>query len=47
MSEERAYVTLFELARWLLPTLLVVLGVVLFFVYHGAAPALGGGPLTP
>jgi len=40
MSDERDYVTLFELARWLLPSAVVALGVVLFFLNAGAAVAV-------
>ena len=43
MADERTHVTLLDLARWLLPVAVVVLGVVLFLMYHGAAPALGLG----
>lgn len=41
MSDEREYVTLFELVRWLLPSAVVVLGLVLFFLYSDAAVAVG------
>ena len=41
MSEERDYITLFELVRWLLPSAVVALGLVLFFLYAGAAVAVG------
>ena len=41
MSDERDYVTLFELVRWLLPSAVVVLGLVLFFMYSDAAAAIG------
>ena len=41
MSEERDYVTLFELTRWLLPSAVVALGLVLFFLYADAAVAVG------
>lgn len=40
MTDERTHVTLFEFARWLVPTLVVLLGVVLFFLYANAAPAI-------
>jgi hypothetical protein len=45
MHEERTHITSLELARWLLPIAMVVLGVVLFFLYHRAAPPVltGGG----
>ncbi|MGH7590575.1 MAG: hypothetical protein ACREL2_03985 [Gemmatimonadales bacterium] len=43
MSEERTHVTVLDLARWLLPVAVVVLGIVLFLMYHAAAPALGIG----
>ena len=41
MSEEREYITLFELVRWLLPSAVVALGLVLFFLYADAALAVG------
>jgi hypothetical protein len=41
MSDERDYVTLFELVRWLLPSAAVALGLVLFFLYADAAVAVG------
>jgi len=41
MSEEREYITLFELARWLLPSAVVALGLVLYFLYADAAVAVG------
>ena len=40
MTEERTHVTLFEFVRWLVPTALVLLGVILFFLYVNAAPAI-------
>lgn len=43
MPEERNHVTFLDLARWLLPVAVVVLGIILFFMYHGAAPAIGLG----
>lgn len=43
MAQERESVSVIDLLRWLLPIAVVVLGVVLFFLYHGAAPALGVG----
>jgi hypothetical protein len=43
MAQERETVSFVDLLRWLLPLAVVVLGVVLFFLYHGAAPALGAG----
>lgn len=47
MSEERDYVTPFEFARWIVPSLLVLVGVVFFFLYHDAAPAMGAVLPTP
>ncbi len=41
MSDEREYVTFFEFTRWLLPSAVVVLGVVLFFLYADLAVAVG------
>ncbi|HET7024556.1 MAG TPA: hypothetical protein VFI39_05070 [Gemmatimonadales bacterium] len=43
MADERTHVTFLDLARWLLPVAVVVLGLVLFLMYHAAAPALGLG----
>ncbi|MGH7532080.1 MAG: hypothetical protein ACREL4_02205 [Gemmatimonadales bacterium] len=43
MSEERTHVTFIDLARWLLPVAVVVLGIVLFLMYHAAGSALGLG----
>ncbi len=40
MTDERTHVTLFEFVRWLVPTLVVLLGMVLFFLYANAAPAI-------
>ena len=40
MTDERTHVTLFEFVRWLMPTLVVLLGVVFFFLYASAAPAI-------
>ena len=40
MPDERTHITLFEFVRWLVPTLLVLVGVVLFFLYVNAAPAI-------
>ena len=40
MTDERTHVTLFEFVRWLVPTVVVLLGVILFFMYAGAAPAI-------
>ena len=40
MTDERTHVTLFEFVRWMVPTLLVLLGVVFFFLYASAAPAI-------
>ena len=47
MSDERQHVTLFELLRWALPTALVLLGVLAYFIYVDAAPAIGAGVPTP
>ena len=47
MPDERQHATLFELLRWGLPTALVLLGVVLYFLYVDAAPAIGAGLPTP
>lgn len=41
MSDEREYVTFFELTRWLLPSAVVALGLVLFFLYADSAVAVG------
>jgi|GEM_PF-4596184 len=41
MSDEREYVTLFEFTRWLLPSAVVILGVVLYFMYPEMAAAVG------
>ena len=46
MTDERQHATLFELLRWAVPTAPVVLGVVFYFLYVDAAPALGTLP-TP
>lgn len=43
MAQEREHVSFIDLLRWFLPVAVVVLGVVLFFLYHRAAPALGVG----
>jgi hypothetical protein len=47
MSDEREYVTLFEFTRWLLPSAVVVLGVVLYFMYPEMAAAVGAVAGTP
>ena len=47
MSDEREYVTLFEFTRWLLPSAVVVLGVVLYFMYPEMAAAVGAVVGTP
>jgi hypothetical protein len=47
MSDERTHVTPFEFARWLVPSLLVLLGVVCFFIYASAAPAIISVSPTP
>lgn len=47
MSDERDYVTTFELVRWLVPSALVVVGVIFFLLYSNAAPAITSGTLTP
>ena len=47
MTEERTHVTLFEFVRWLVPTALVLLGVILFFLYVNAAPAIASVSATP
>jgi len=47
MSDERQHATFFELLRWALPTLLVLLGVIAYFIYVDAAPAIGAGLPTP
>lgn len=43
MADERSEISPFDLLRWLLPVAVVVLGIVLFFMYHAAAPAMGMG----
>lgn len=43
MAQEREHVSFIDLLRWFLPVAVVVLGVVLFFLYYHAAPALGVG----
>lgn len=43
MAQDRTHVSFLDLLRWLLPTAVVVLGVILFFLYHSAAPAIGIG----
>ncbi|HEX7917813.1 MAG TPA: hypothetical protein VF454_00340 [Gemmatimonadales bacterium] len=47
MSDERQHATLFELLRWGLPTVLVLLGVIAYFIYVDAAPAIGAGAPLP
>ncbi|MEO6068646.1 MAG: hypothetical protein ABJB33_00850 [Gemmatimonadota bacterium] len=47
MSDEREYVTFFDLVRWSLPTAIVALGVVFYFLYADAAAAIGGALPTP
>ncbi len=47
MSDEREFVTFFDLVRWSLPTVLVLLGVILFFLHPDAAPALVAALTTP
>ncbi|HET7041404.1 MAG TPA: hypothetical protein VFI13_05280 [Gemmatimonadales bacterium] len=47
MTDERTHVTLFEFARWLVPTALVLLGVVFFLLYADAAPAILSVGVTP
>jgi hypothetical protein len=47
MSDEREYVTLFEFTRWLLPSAVVLLGVVLYFLYPEMAAAVGASLGTP
>jgi hypothetical protein len=43
MPEERTHVNFLDLVRWLLPVAVIVLGIILFFMYHAAAPAMGMG----
>ena len=40
MTDERTHVTLFEFVRWMVPSFLVLLGVVFFLMYVNAAPAI-------
>lgn len=47
MSDEREHVTLFELVRWSLPTILVLLGVVFFLLYADSAAAIGAASTIP
>lgn len=47
MSDEREYVSTFELVRWLVPSVLVVVGVIFFILYSNAAPAITSGTVTP
>jgi hypothetical protein len=47
MTDERTHVTLFEFVRWLVPTALVFLGVIFFFAYVHAAPAIIAVGATP
>lgn len=47
MADERQHATLFELLRWALPTALVLLGLVFYFLYLDAAPTIGAGAPTP
>ena len=47
MSDERQHATFFELLRWALPTLLVLLGVIAYFIDVDAAPAISAGVPTP
>lgn len=47
MTDERTHVTLFEFVRWLVPTALVLLGVIFFFAYVHAAPAIVAAGATP
>jgi hypothetical protein len=47
MSDEREFVTLFDLVRWALPTALVLLGVIFFFLHPDAAPAVAAALTTP
>ncbi|MGB7211954.1 MAG: hypothetical protein WBC97_04945 [Gemmatimonadales bacterium] len=41
MTDERTHVTFFDLLRWLLPVAVVVLGIVLFLMYHASGSAMG------
>ena len=47
MTEERTHVSLFEFVRWLVPTALVLVGVICFFLYANAAPAIISVSNTP
>jgi hypothetical protein len=47
MSDEREFVTLFDLIRWGLPTALVLLGLIFFFLHPDAAPAIAAVVSTP
>ena len=47
MSDEREHVTFFEVVRWSLPSVLVLLGVVFYLIYADAAPAIGAALPTP
>lgn len=47
MSDEREYISTFELVRWLVPSVLVVVGVIFFILYSNAAPAITSGTVTP
>jgi hypothetical protein len=47
MSDERQHATFLELVRWALPTAVVLLGVIAYFLYVSSAPAIGAGVPTP
>ena len=47
MSDEREFVTFFDLVRWALPTALVLLGVIFFFLHPDAAPAMAAAISIP
>lgn len=47
MSDEREYITGYEFAQWLVPSIVVVIGAVAFFFYISAALAIGVGASIP
>ncbi len=47
MSDEREFVTFFDLVRWSLPTALVLLGVFFYFLHPDAAPAVAAALSIP
>ncbi len=47
MSDEREFVTFWDLVRWSLPTALVLLGLMFFFLHPDAAPAIAAAVSTP